>query len=304
MTKGHDNDRQQGNQSEWQSRRDDGDLPEDNVWTGEDPDDHAFFLGDEPAANQPTPAAGGRGGGGDDGADANRGASPAADGDGDGDDDSVIHHDTRRSNAPIDRARRRVERAAGDRPISAIVILLSAAVVLAVLFLIIVVTGDDDERNPGVPCIVIDMPAAIDAIVDGEVEAIRATTPRGDIASLAVAVEMDMTDGTCRTIAQGADAVTDRSAVLGAALVYNDQTEQRRIDINISVVDLPPTMTPTATIEPTVTPLPTQTVTPTQAPTQTPTLVPTQAPVTASTPLPTPAGFIGPEPAAPTVPAG
>lgn len=299
MTQGYDNDRQPGHDPGPPGQRagsgqpagsgqDAGsDLPEHDVWTGEDPDAHHLLLGDEPAASQPPPAAGAGGAGrGGDGRDRGGRARAA-----DADDEGVVRETTPGS-APIDRLRRRIERTTGGRPISALMILATAALVLVVLFVVIVVTGEEDETNPGVPCIVIELPDALDAIVDGEVEAIRATSPRGDIASLAVAVEMDMADGTCRAISQAPEAAEDRVAVLGAAMVYNDQTEQRQIDISINVADLPATMTPTATTAPTMTPLPTQTATPTQ--------VPTQTPVSASTPLPTPAGFIGPELVAPT----
>jgi hypothetical protein len=285
MTQGYDNDRPSGADAGPGRRRDGSDEPEDDVWTGETPDDQDLFRGGETAASQPGAAEAGRATGerGE-----RRGSAPESD-------TERTAREVRPGSAPLDRARQRIERVTGGRPVTAITVLVTAALVLVALFIIIIVTGDESEPSPSVPCIMIELPGALDAIVNGEVAAIRATSPRGDVSSLAVAVEMDMADGTCRTMSQEPTAVEDRVAVLGAAMVYNHQTEQHQIEITLSVADLPPTATPTS--EPTVTPLPTRT------PTATPTQEPTEIPAVVGTPRATPRGTASPVLVVPATPA-
>lgn len=216
-------------------------LEPSGPWVGNDPNEPDPYLGDDLDDAGSSKERGGRGGRPPTGTPPGGGASGTF----------PYREDPNRTPAPIDRARSTVERAFGGRPVSSIAILTSATLVLVVLLLVIFASRDDEEPNPGAPCIDIETDEAIAAIVAGNVAQLRATTRSDELTALPLALELDLEDGTCRALPQGANAVDDRSAVIGAAVVYNDQTDGRTIEISITAVDLsdipgvPPTPTPT-----------------------------------------------------------
>ncbi|HEV2526873.1 MAG TPA: hypothetical protein VGT61_00265 [Thermomicrobiales bacterium] len=142
----------------------------------------------------------------------------------------------------------------GGPAIGPLAILAGAGLVLVILLGIILVNqGEETRQETAPPCIQASVPEALDEIADGTVTNIRASAASNDLSQFAVAVELDIEGGGCLSLPQGSDTVDARTAVLGAATIYNSQTEGRRINIEIRGVEVPPTPTPA----PTETPIPT-----------------------------------------------
>lgn len=180
----------------------------------------------------------------------------------------------------IDRARARLERLLGGRPLTVYGVLAAGAGVLLVLLLIIWITaggggGDDDVP----PCFTLDAATARDAVLNGEVERVDVTYARDQPSFGPALIRLDKSDGTCISLEQGAKGLDAAYQVIGAVAYYNQITEQPRVRLNYDDVDVPaavlilPTSTPT--------PVPPTEVVPPASPTAAPTAIPT------ATPLPT-----------------
>ncbi len=162
---------------------------------------------------------------------------------------------------------RRVSRNGGGPPVGPIAILAIAGAVLVVLLAVILLSqGDEPRPETAPPCIQASVADALTEIADGGVSNIRASAAANDLTRFAIAVELDIEGGGCLSLPQGPESVDQRTAIIGAATIYNSQTEGRQINIEIDEVDVPPTQTPA--------PLPTE-----APPTETPASPPTEGPV-------------------------
>ncbi len=169
---------------------------------------------------------------------------------------------------------RRVTRNGSGPPVGPIAILAVAGLVLVVLLVVILLSrGDEPRLETAPPCIQASVSDALTEIADGSVSNIRASAAANDLSQFAVAVELDIEGGGCLSLPQGAESVDQRTAIIGAATIYNSQTEGRQINIEIDGVEVPPTPTPA--------PLPTDV-----APTETPAVAPTEIPPVAPTDVP------------------
>lgn len=162
---------------------------------------------------------------------------------------------------------RRVGRNGGGPPVGPIAILAIAGAVLVVLLAVILLSqGDEPRLETAPPCIQASVGDALTEIADGGVTNIRASAAANDLTRFAIAVELDIEGGGCLSLPQGPESVDQRTAIIGAATIYNSQTEGRQINIEIDEVDVPPTETPA--------PLPTE-----APPTEVPAIPPTEGPV-------------------------
>ena len=149
---------------------------------------------------------------------------------------------------------RRVTRNGSGPPVGPIAILAVAGVVLVILLGVIVLSqGNEPRQETAAPCIQATVGDALTAIADDSVTNIRASAAANDLTRFAVAVELDIEGGGCLSLPQGPESVDQRTAIIGAATIYNSQTEGRQINIEIEGIDVPPT--PTAA-PPTETPVP------------------------------------------------
>lgn len=139
---------------------------------------------------------------------------------------------------------RRVTRNGGGPPVGPIAILAIAGVVLVILLVVILLSrGDEPRLETAPPCIQASVGDALTEIADGSVTNIRAAAADNDLSQFAIAVELDIEGGGCLSLSQGPETVDQRTAIIGAATIYNSQTEGRQINIEINGVDVPPTST-------------------------------------------------------------
>jgi hypothetical protein len=170
--------------------------------------------------------------------------------------------------------RRRVSRGGNGSgpPVGPIAILVLAGIVLAILLGVILLNqGDKPRQETAPPCIETSVADALNEIADGRVTNIRASAAANDLTQFAVAVELDIEGGGCLSLPQGPESVDQRTAIIGAATIYNSQTEGRRINVEINDIQVPPTPTPAP---PTETPVVSPTETPIAVPTETPPIAP------------------------------
>lgn len=161
---------------------------------------------------------------------------------------------------------RRVTRNGGGPPVGPLAILAIAGVVLVILLGVILLSqGNEPRQETAAPCIQATVGDALTAIADGSVTNIRASAAANDLTRFAVAVELDIEGGGCLSLPQGAESVDQRTAIIGAATIYNSQTEGRQVNIEIDGIEVPPTPTPAPPTE-----------TPVVPPTETPVVPPTE----------------------------
>ncbi|MDP9354593.1 MAG: hypothetical protein M3R02_04790 [Chloroflexota bacterium] len=189
-----------------------------------------------------------------------------------------------RDQVGLDRARARLERLLGGRPLTVYGVLAAGVGVLLVLLLIIWITaggGGSDDKAP--PCFALDGATARDAVLNGEVERVDVTYALDQPEFGPALLRLDKIDGTCISLEQGAKGLEGAYQVIGAVAYYNEITEQQRVRLDYDAVDVPaavltiPTPTPTP-MPPTEPILP---ASPTAAPTATATAtpIPTEVPV-------------------------
>ena len=138
---------------------------------------------------------------------------------------------------------RRVPRGGGP-PVGPIAILVVAGVVLVILLGVILLSqGDEPRQETAPPCLQSSVADALTEIADGNVTNIRASAASNDLTRFAVAVELDIEGGGCLSLPQAPESVDQRTAIVGAATIYNSQTEGRQINITINDIEVPPTPT-------------------------------------------------------------
>jgi hypothetical protein len=181
----------------------------------------------------------------------------------------------------------RLEQALGGRPLMVYLVLFAGAGALLVLLLIVWISatgGGGEEEHP--ICLDISVADAQTAILAGEVSRVDIVVDRQHPDVGPTAVQLELTDKSCRRLPTGADNRDAAYQVVGVVYVYNSTGEQR-IRINTKREDVPNEFlvtstalpTETATLEPTVPPTetlvppPTETFTP--EPTHTATVEPT-----------------------------
>jgi len=207
---------------------------------------------------------------------------------------------------PVGRARAHLERALGGRPLSVYGVLAAGVLVLVVLLVIIWLTATGGEDNAADDqCFGMTAEEAQAVIERGEVTSIRITTARerSDGPELPIAAQLDLSDGGCRYLPEGATNRNGTLLVLGTADFYNrNHPADERIRIrDQEQANVPAevfaTATPTPTVGPTETPVP-PTAAPTLPPASPTAPPPTEAPVPSATaaPPPSPAAAGSPEP--------
>jgi hypothetical protein len=186
-------------------------------------------------------------------------------------------------------SRARLEQALGGRPLMVYLVLFAGAGALLVLLMIVWIsaTGGGDEETP--VCLDINATDAQAAILAGNVQRVDIVVDREHPESGPTAVQLEMTDKSCRRLPTGADNRDAAYRVIGVVYVYNSTGEQR-IRIHTKREDVPAEFLVTSTPVPTETP----TLAPTEPPTETP--VPTETAVPTDTPQPTAASTATAEP--------
>jgi hypothetical protein len=185
----------------------------------------------------------------------------------------------------------RIEQALGGRPLMVYLVLFAGAGALLVLLLIVWIsaTGGGEEEHP--ICLDINAADAQTAILAGEVTRVDIVVDREHPDAGPTAVQLEMSDQSCRRLPTGADNRDDAYRVVGVVYVYNSTGDQR-IRVHTKREDVPAEFlvtstalpTETATLAPTVpptetlTPLPTATIPPSPTPTETATKAPTVEP--------------------------
>ena len=187
---------------------------------------------------------------------------------------------------PVNRAMARVGSRFSGRPIAVYGVLAAGVLVLLTLLAIIWFSADDDGGNEGPICTDTSPPEAVELIKDGEVEKVSIDHPHldenniSDDIVLPALMKLNLADGNCRNLVpQGPAGELDMYTVLGAVDWYNQNTGQRRIDIDINENSGIP-----ESILATVTPIPTPTVPVTETPPATPIA---EEPTPTATPSPT-----------------
>jgi hypothetical protein len=182
----------------------------------------------------------------------------------------------------------RVGRRFSGRPVAVYGVLAAGVLVLLTLLAIIWFSADDDGGNEGPICTDTSPLEAVDLIKDGEVEKISIDHPQPDENNISddivlpALMRLSLADGNCRNlIPQGPAGELDMYTVYGAADWYNQNTGQRRIDIDISENSSIP-----ESVLATVTPVPTPTVPVTETPVVPATPIP-EEPTPTATPSPT-----------------
>jgi hypothetical protein len=194
---------------------------------------------------------------------------------------------------PVNRAVARVGRRFSGRPVAIYGVLAAGVLVLLTLLAIIWFSANDDGGNEGPICTDVAPLEAVELIKDGEVDTIAIDHPpadENDITDrivLPALMRLSLIDGNCRNLVpQGPAGEIDMYTVLGAAEWYNENTGQRRIEIDrnenrsipesILATETPvptPTVPATETPEVPATPIaeePTATATAPPIPTETP----------------------------------
>lgn len=183
--------------------------------------------------------------------------------------------------------RRLASRDAQGRPLSVYAVLAIGVATLLVLLLVVYFSAADRDRADQPICTTIQPEQAELAIRDGTAR--RLTIAYDDEVEIPtnrrwgpVLARLDYANGQCANLPQGIANQRDVYAVVGVIDVYNETTENPRVEIiydRASTLDeglfaIPsPTVTATTvpTVGPTVTPSPTVTPTPTESPTLDPT---------------------------------
>jgi hypothetical protein len=182
--------------------------------------------------------------------------------------------------------------------------LVAGAVVLLLLLMVVWLS----TRNSGSPvnlCLDTNVAEAQAAILDGGVRRADVLIDAEQPMQGLTAIQLELEDGECRKLPEGADNRGQLLQVLGLIELYNQEgdgnvrVEYQREDVpaNLLLTSTPiPTITPTAEASPLVgtplpvpgsSPTPTASPSPTVAPSHTPTQIPTARPTIAPTERPT-----------------
>ncbi len=178
---------------------------------------------------------------------------------------------------PVDRLRKRFTRSFGNRPVMVYFVLIAGAATLILLLAIVWIsaTGNGTEERP--ICTAITTSEAEQAILSGQVERVKVLVDRDDPLQTLTGVVLELTDGTCRQPAQGADVRNDLYLLLGVVEHYNNFGEQR-VRVQYQRQEIQDDLLSTSTPMPTPTVPPTETLTPTTTFTLEPTATVTETP--------------------------
>jgi hypothetical protein len=184
-----------------------------------------------------------------------------------------------------DGPRSQIERLLGGRPLSVYGVLAAGVGVLVLLLAIVIITASGDDGGDEQPqCLNVGADDAQSAIEAGQVERITVVSDQDRPEAGPIAVSLNLTDGNCRQLPQGAVLQPELYRILGVAAYYNQSREgEERIRISSErQANVPAELLATATATPTETPPPTETPIPTE------TAVPTAPPAPSATMAPPP----------------
>jgi len=200
--------------------------------------------------------------------------------------------------------RDRLDHEVGGRPLILYLLIVAGIAVLVLLGIIIWVSARGDGRSNQSICLDISAAEAVNQVLAGNVDGATVIVDSEQSGLGPAAVQLNMSDGTCRVAPQGINNRDQMLQVIGAIEFTNTIGEQRvRTEYTRENVpdELLATWTPTPepTPSPTLAPETVATETATvpaeggepqeQAPAETPTDDPNQAPPPAETPTPDPA---------------
>lgn len=198
--------------------------------------------------------------------------------------------------------RDRVNQTLGGRPLMVYLVLFAGAATLVLLLAIVWVsaTGSGNDERP--ICTSATAAEAQQLVLAGQVDRINVLVDREQPLDSLTGIVFELTDGTCRNSAQGADIRNDLYAILGVVGLYNNFGESR-VRVHYQRQELDPSLlvTSTPTSEPTLVPTETPTIEPTLEPTALPTETPTAEPTATSTSTSTATATSEPEPTTPAV---
>lgn len=186
-----------------------------------------------------------------------------------------------------DGPRSQIERLLGGRPLSVYGVLAAGVGVLVLLLAIVIITASGDDAGDEQPqCLNVVADDAQSAIEAGQVERITVVSDQDRPEAGPIAVSLNLTDGNCRQLPQGAVLQPELYRILGVAAYYNQSREgEERIRISSErQANVPAELLATATATPTETAIPTETAVPTAPPAPSATMAP---PPTTATSAPT-----------------
>ena len=162
--------------------------------------------------------------------------------------------------------------------------------VLGILLLIVWFSSRDDGGGNLPLCLDIAATAASEAVLDGQVETIDVLIDQEEPLEGLTAIQLQMTDGECRRLPEGADNREDLFTILGVVALFNEAGPQQ-VDVRYLRGKRTRAAHETPTPEPTETPQPSVTAEATQTPevTATPKSEPTMTPTVSPSPEPSPA---------------
>lgn len=185
-------------------------------------------------------------------------------------------------------------RTIGGRPWSVFAVLAAGLAVLAGLTLFLLLSGrNKEDTNQQLICLPVELGAAEDLVMGGEVARLHVLTERGKPEVGPLAITLDLDDLTCRELPKGVQGQDDFYRLIGVTTVYN-QTRAGEERINVlweeqSNIPIALLATTTSTPLPTFTPAPpTNTPIPPTATAAPPTNTPLPPTATAVPPTNTP----------------
>jgi hypothetical protein len=192
--------------------------------------------------------------------------------------------------------RDRLEQEVGGRPLILYLLMVAGLAVLVLLGIIIWVSARGDGRTAQAICLDIAPPEAVVQVMEGNVDGVFVIIDRNSPELGPAALQLEMSDGSCRVTPQGIEHRDEMLQVLGAIEFTNTigenriRSEYRREAIPAELMATPtPTLLPetggseTPTVDPLATEQPaggvgSETPTTIPAPAEVPTEVPTTTP--------------------------
>ncbi len=184
--------------------------------------------------------------------------------------------------------RDRLEQEVGGRPLILYLLMAAGLAVLLLLAIIIWVSARGDGRSAQAICLDIDPQEAINQVLNGNVGAVYVIVDRDHPELGPAAIQLEMSDRTCRITPQGVDHRDSMLQVLGA-IEYTNTVGENRIRSEYRRESVPAELMATNT--PTLDPNATPSETPTQeamTESETPTTIPApeETPTAEETPTP------------------
>ena len=151
--------------------------------------------------------------------------------------------------------RDRLEQEVGGRPLILYLLMAAGLAVLLLLAIIIWVSARGDGRSAQAICLDIDPNDAITQVLNGQVDSVYVIVDRDHPELGPAAVQLQMSDGTCRITPQGVDHRDSMLQVLGA-IEYTNTVGEKRIRSEYRRESVPAELmaTDTPTIDPNATP--------------------------------------------------